>query len=81
LTDMVMPDGMNGRELAEQLKTRKPGLKVIFSSGYSAEALGKELSQHNTAFLAKPYLPQQLAQLVRQTLDRVASPRQELVLA
>ena len=69
LTDMVMPEGMTGSEVAAQLRRRKPGLKVIFTSGYSAEVMGKEFSQSDAAFLAKPYLPPQLAQLVRQCLD------------
>ena len=69
LTDMVMPEGLNGRELAEQLKRRKPRLKVIFSSGYSAESSGKEFRDGDTSFLPKPYLPQQLTQLVRRRLD------------
>ncbi len=69
LTDIVMPEGLNGRELAEQLRRRKPRLKVIFSSGYSAESSGKELRDGDTSFLAKPYRPQELAQLVRRRLD------------
>jgi PAS domain S-box-containing protein len=70
LTDMVMPEGLNGRELADQLKKRKPDLKVIFSSGYSTESLGKDFSQGDTVFLPKPYLPPQLAQTVRSCLDK-----------
>ena len=69
LTDIVMPGGLNGSELAEQLRQRKPKLKVIFSSGYSAESSSKELQEDETAFLPKPYLPQQLAQKVRHRLD------------
>ena len=69
LTDMVMPEGLNGRELAEQLKKRRPQLKVIYSSGYSSETLGKEFGQGDTVFLPKPYLPPQLASAVRQSLD------------
>src|SRR6185369_17165347 len=69
LTDMVMPEGLNGRDLATQLKKRKPGLRAIFTSGYSAEILGKDFDQSEAAFLPKPYLPPQLAQLVRQSLD------------
>jgi len=78
LTDMVMPEGLNGRELADQLKKRRPDLKVIFSSGYSAESLGREMTEGDTAFLPKPYLPPQLAQLVRQCLDTVPKKRPEL---
>jgi two-component system, cell cycle sensor histidine kinase and response regulator CckA len=73
LTDMVMPEGMTGRDLASQLKKRKPALKVIYSSGYSSEIMGKDFGQNDTAFLAKPYLPPQLAQKVRECLD--ARPR------
>ena len=69
LTDMVMPEGMSGRELAEQLKKRKPSLKVVYSSGYSPEALDREFGQGDTVFLSKPYVPPQLARTVRQCLD------------
>jgi two-component system cell cycle sensor histidine kinase/response regulator CckA len=79
LTDMVMPEGLNGRELADQLRKRKPSLRVIFSSGYSAESLGKDFSQGDTVFLAKPYLPPQLAQVVRTCLDKPLRHTAELV--
>jgi PAS domain S-box-containing protein len=69
LTDMVMPEGINGRELAAQLRQRKPGLKVVFTSGYSPEIIGKSFNQGDTAFLQKPYHPPQLAQRIRETLD------------
>ena len=42
LTDLVMPDRLNGRELAEKLWAERPRLKVIFTSGYSADAVGKD---------------------------------------
>jgi CheY-like chemotaxis protein len=76
LTDMVMPEGMTGRELAVQLKKRKPELKVIYSSGYSPDSNGREIGQGDTVFLAKPYLPPQLARTVRQSLD--AAPRNQV---
>jgi signal transduction histidine kinase/FixJ family two-component response regulator len=69
LTDMRMPGGMTGLELAEGLKKKKPDLKVIYTSGYSDELTGKDLKQDNLIFLAKPYLPSQLARLVRRCLD------------
>ena len=50
----MTPEGLNGRELADQLRKRKPSLKVIFSSGYSAESLGKDFSQGDTVFLSLP---------------------------
>jgi PAS domain S-box-containing protein len=73
LTDLVMPEGMTGRELAVQLKRRKPDLKVIYSSGYSPDSIGRDLGHRDTVFLAKPYLPPQLARTVRQSLDSVPS--------
>ena len=42
LTDLVMPDRLNGRELAEKLWAERPELKVIFTSGYSADVVGKD---------------------------------------
>ncbi|MBI2925078.1 MAG: PAS domain S-box protein [Verrucomicrobia bacterium] len=79
LTDLVMPGGLSGRELAEQLRARQPDLPVIVASGYSAELLGPEFEQWITGshFLRKPYAPQELAQAVRQSLDgRERSERQ-----
>ena len=75
LTDMVMPEGMSGSEVAAQLRKREPDLKVIFTSGYSAEVVGKDFSQGDVAFIAKPYLPPQLARLVRQCLDDNSRPQ------
>lgn len=71
LTDMIMPDGMTGRELAETLKREKPQLKVICTSGYSAEVVGKSHSLLEGAdFVQKPYSPMQLMQAIRTCLDR-----------
>jgi PAS domain S-box-containing protein len=69
LTDIVMPEGMSGRELAVQLRKRKPELRVIYTSGYSPESLEMDFGRHGAAFLSKPYLPPQMVQLVRQCLD------------
>jgi two-component system, cell cycle sensor histidine kinase and response regulator CckA len=69
LTDMVMPGGMSGRELARELKKRKPALKVIFTSGYNATIAGKEIGASDTTFLSKPFLPDAAAKLIRTTLD------------
>jgi two-component system, cell cycle sensor histidine kinase and response regulator CckA len=79
LTDMVMPEGINGRELAARLKSRKPDLKVIYSSGYSPESTGRDFGHSDTIFLSKPYVPPQLARTVRQCLD--GSPRRSRELA
>lgn len=70
LTDMVMPDGMSGRDLATRLTAEQPGLKVIYTSGYSAEIAGKDFPlQEGVNFLSKPFETLKLAQLVRATLD------------
>jgi PAS domain S-box len=70
LTDLVMPDRMNGRELAEKLWSDRPGLKVIFTSGYSADVVGKDfVLRGGLNYLQKPYHPQKLALAVRDCLD------------
>jgi two-component system, cell cycle sensor histidine kinase and response regulator CckA len=69
LTDMVMPNGVSGWELAKQLRKRRSDLKVIFSSGYSEEVIGNEFELERAWFLPKPYNPQKLAQMVRQCLE------------
>jgi PAS domain S-box-containing protein len=74
LTDMVMPDRMSGWELAERLQAERPGLKVIFTSGYSAEVVGREFSlQVGVNYLPKPYHPQSLARAIRDRLDAPAA--------
>ncbi|HMJ66335.1 MAG TPA: PAS domain S-box protein, partial [Candidatus Binatia bacterium] len=69
LTDMVMPEGISGRELAQELKRRKPDLKVIYTSGYSADVMGEDPELRDVKFLQKPYPPPQLARTVRECLD------------
>jgi CheY-like chemotaxis protein len=70
LTDLVMPDHINGRELAEKLWAERPRLKVIFTSGYSADAVGKDfVLSRNLNYLQKPYHPHKLALAVRDCLD------------
>ena len=65
-----MPDHMNGRELAEKLWAEQPELKVIFTSGYSADIVGKDFKlEPELNFLQKPYHPQTLAPTVRRCLD------------
>jgi nitrogen-specific signal transduction histidine kinase/ActR/RegA family two-component response regulator len=70
LTDLVMPDRVNGRELAERLWAEKPSLKVIFTSGYSADVVGRDfVARSGLNYLQKPYHPNQLAVVVRDCLD------------
>jgi PAS domain S-box-containing protein len=74
LTDMIMPGGMTGSDLAIELKKRKPALKVIYTSGYTAGLIERDFKQGDAAFLPKPYQPHIVAQLVRNTLDTPAGP-------
>ncbi len=70
LTDMVMPVGLSGQELAEKFKAQKPDLKVIYTSGYSVEVAGKGLSlMEGISFLEKPFDATKLARAVRECLD------------
>ncbi len=72
LSDMVMPNGMTGFQLAQHLRTLRPALKVIITSGYSADLIDKnDLAAAGIVFLAKPCEPARLASSVRQVLDGV----------
>jgi PAS domain S-box-containing protein len=76
LTDIVMPGGMSGREVALRLQERSPALPVIFTSGYSAEIAGRELTlQPGHRFLQKPAAPAELLEAVRECLDRAAAAK------
>jgi len=69
LTDVVMPD-MNGTTLAERLHAQRPGLKILFVSGYSWTVIEQqEMQLPRSAFLQKPFAPLQLARKVREVLD------------
>jgi len=70
LTDIVMPEGMSGLDLAKKLRTEKRDLKVLYSSGYSIEVAGQDFGlTDGMAFLKKPYQPAALASKVRECLD------------
>jgi len=71
LTDMVMPQGMSGMELARKLVAAQPKLKVIIASGYTVDDLDTEfLRQGGALFLEKPYTQATLAKAVRDCLDK-----------
>ncbi len=71
LTDIVMPEGVNGRELAARFRAANPTLPVIFTSGYSAEIAGRQLSLlEGQNFLQKPFSPRQLLEIVDRSLSR-----------
>src|SRR5277367_6830477 len=70
LTDMVMPDGMTGCQLAERLRTDAPKLRVLYTSGHTAGVPGTQLAHvEDHQFLAKPYRPAKLLEIVRTCLD------------
>ena len=74
LTDMVMPEGISGVDLAEWLLADRPDLKIIFTSGYSSTEIGDELLMRAHAhFLQKPYSHITLARAVRECLDSNAA--------
>jgi PAS domain S-box-containing protein len=69
-TDVVMPGGINGLQLVEELRRIAPGLKVLFTSGYPQEALTSRGQINPEArMLTKPYRKAELARRVREALD------------
>jgi CheY-like chemotaxis protein len=68
-TDMIMPGGMNGRDLAEKLRRLRPGLRVLYTSGYAARATSEIPDGAHEALLGKPYRRRDLAAKVRDVLD------------
>ena len=72
LTDLVMPNGVDGRELAQRLRGQRPALKVLFMSGWGGASSGKDTTffQKNAGhFLQKPCPSDQLLEVIRQSLD------------
>lgn len=68
-TDIVMPD-MNGRVLSDRAREKRPDLKVLYTTGYTKNAIVHNgMLDHDVAFLAKPFSIQQLATKVREVLD------------
>jgi len=72
-TDVVMPGDLAGRALAAKAMELRPGLKVLFASGYFEGALvGKGQLETDVQFLAKPYRKKELAQKVEEVLRTVS---------
>jgi FixJ family two-component response regulator len=69
VTDVVMP-GMSGRDLVDELSAIRPGISVLYISGYTDEAIVEHVVLGTDAhFVQKPFTPQQLAFAVRKALD------------
>ncbi|MBI3710686.1 MAG: response regulator [Proteobacteria bacterium] len=69
-TDMVLPGGMNGRQLVEQARKLRPMLKVLFTSGYTEDAIVHQgRLDPGVVLLSKPYRKQDLARKIRAVLD------------
>ena len=68
VTDVVMPQ-LGGRDLAAAALRLRPQLKVLFMSGHTEDVMLREGIHRGAAFLQKPFLPIELAQKVRETID------------
>src|SRR6185437_16640235 len=69
-TDVVMPGGMNGRQLAEEATRRKPGLKVLFTTGYTRNAIVHHgRLDAGVEMIGKPFSFNELGMKVRTLLD------------
>ena len=74
LTDVVMP-GMNGKDLGLALRSRRPRLKCLFMSGYSADVIARHgVLDTGVSFIQKPFTAEQLAARVRDVLDHEPAP-------
>ncbi|HEY3161059.1 MAG TPA: ATP-binding protein [Vicinamibacterales bacterium] len=72
LTDLIMP-GPSGVELADQLKASRPGIRVLFMSGYTDNAIVRNgMLGESAAFLQKPFTPQELLRKLRNVIDAKA---------
>jgi CheY-like chemotaxis protein len=68
-TDVIIPGGMNGRQLAIEAQTRRPGLRVLYTSGYTENAIVHHgRLDAGVLLLAKPYLNSDLARMIRTAL-------------
>jgi CheY-like chemotaxis protein len=68
-TDVIMPGGINGRQLADAVAARRPGMKVLYTSGYTDDAIVHEGHlDPGVALLRKPYRKADLAQKIREVL-------------
>ena len=70
LSDVVMPR-KNGKEMLDEIRKIKPGVKVVFISGYAADVMQKKvIFEEGTEFITKPFNTKDLLQKVREELDK-----------
>jgi two-component system, cell cycle sensor histidine kinase and response regulator CckA len=73
LSDVIMPQ-MNGQELAHRLQQARPDIKVLYMSGYTADALGpRALLAADRVLVQKPFKPDSLTRRVRQAIDATSA--------
>jgi PAS domain S-box-containing protein len=71
LTDLLMPDGMSGKDLGQRILQECPELQIIYMSGYSAEVVGTGFAvKAGVNFLTKPFQAVELAKTIRNSLDQ-----------
>ena len=72
LTDMIMPEGLSGKDIAQRFKSELPGIRIIFMSGYSADIAGTDFAPaEGDYFIGKPFEMHALATVIRKSLDTV----------
>jgi PAS domain S-box-containing protein len=69
LTDMIMPGGLAGHHLAKEFQSDRPNLRVVYTSGYSFDAIQDQSSLESVHFLPKPFTPEHLLDVLRSCLD------------
>lgn len=76
MTDIVMPGGVDGLDLAREAMTRRPGIKILLTSGFPEDRLDREIgSLRQLRLLSKPYRRRDLARTVREVLDGETNER------
>ena len=68
-TDIIMPEGMTGYELAGLARDSRPGLRILFTSGYTAIGAAQDQERRDVPLLSKPYRKSELAHFIRSALD------------
>jgi two-component system, cell cycle sensor histidine kinase and response regulator CckA len=77
IADVVMP-GMSGRDLGDRLGLLRPGIPVVYMSGFTDEdVIRRGMLKEGRPFLQKPFTPHELARVVREALDAEAAGRDE----